>query len=105
MDFARERKSAKRIESQLLSKLAVVGQSKLAQFIGMNEAAVTRMKHAAGNQKHSFFELMSLVMAMLEVEAPESDIARSLLRIERMLTKKKSLSAGTDNDSQISIEF
>lgn len=105
MDFARERKSAKRIESQLLNKLAVVGQSKLAQFIGMNEAAVTRMKHAAGNQKHSFFQMMSMVMAMLEVEAPESDIAQSLLRIERMLTKKKSLSAGTDNDSQITMNF
>lgn len=103
MDFARERKSAKRIESQLLNKLAVVGQSKLAQFIGMNEAAVTRMKHAAGNQKHSFFQMMSMVMAMLEVEAPESDIAQSLLRIERMLTKKKS--PARTEDSQITMNF
>lgn len=104
MDFARERKSAKRIESQLLNKLAVVGQSKLAQFIGMNEAAVTRMKHAAGNQKHSFFQMMSMVMAMLEVEAPESDIAQSLLRIERMLTKKKCPVAPEHSD-QITMQF
>ncbi|ELV2782361.1 hypothetical protein QNZ42_002051 [Enterobacter cloacae] len=104
MDYARERKIAKRIESQLLNKLAMVGQTKLANFIGMNEAAITRMKFAAGRQKHSFFELMSMVMAMLEVEAPESDIAKRLLRIEQLLTKKKS-PAATEDSGQISMSF
>jgi len=105
MEFARERKSAKRIESQLLGKLAVVGQTKLAKFIGMDEAAVTRMKHAIGKQKHSFFELMSMTLAMLEVEAPESDIAKTLLRIEQMLTKKKSPALTEDSQNQITMNF
>ena len=104
MEFARERKKAKHIETQLLSRLSVIGQGRLAKFIGMDEAAVTRMKHATGRQKHSFFELMSMAMALLEVELPDSDIGQRLLRIEQLLTKKKSPVAAEDS-SQITIEF
>lgn len=104
MDYARERKIAKRIESQLLNKLAMVGQTKLASFIGMNEAAISRMKFAAGRQKHSFFEMMSMVMAMLEVEAPESDIAKRLLRIEQLLTSKKR-PVVSGRSEQLTIDF
>jgi len=103
MDIATKRKEAMKIESRLLGKLAVVGQHNLAKFLNMDEAAVTRMKHATGKQKHSFFQLMSMVMAILEVEAPESDVTQALLRIEKLLTKRKAPAATEAN--QISMEF
>ncbi|MFZ4835921.1 CII family transcriptional regulator [Rouxiella sp. Mn2063] len=104
METASYRKKATKIESQLLGKLAMFGQGKFASFLGMNEAQVSRMKVAHGNQKYSFFGLMGMALAMLEVEAPESDIAKTLLRIEQMLTKKKS-PALTEDSKQITIEF
>lgn len=105
MEFAKERKKAKQIESQLLKRLAVNGQCRFARLIGMNDAAVTRLKFATGRQKHSFFEMMSLALAYLDVHYPESKLEERLERIERMLTKKKSPAAQTAEDSQITIDF
>lgn len=89
MEIATYRKKAREIESQLLNKLAERGQGSLAKVLDMNEAAVSRMKRPSGKQKYSFFQMMSMAMAYLEVVSPESDVAKSLLRIERLLTKEK----------------
>jgi hypothetical protein len=88
MEIATYRKKAREIESQLLNKLAERGQGSLAKVLDMNEAAVSRMKRPSGKQKYSFFQMMSMAMAYLEVVSPESDVAKSLLRIERLLTKE-----------------
>jgi len=104
MESANKRKKAKRIESQLLSRLAVNGQGKFARFIGMDDAAVTRMKYAIGNQKHSFFELMSLALVFMEIHFPESQLEERLERLERLFGRKKS-PAATEDSSQIKIDF
>jgi len=104
MESANKRKKAKRIESQLLNRLAVNGQGKFARFIGMDDAAVTRMKYAIGNQKHSFFELMSLALVFMEIHFPETQLEERLERLERLFGRKKS-PAATEDSSQITIDF
>lgn len=88
MEIATYRKKAREIESQLLNKLAERGQGMLAKVLDLDDAAVTRMKRPSGKQRHSFFQMMSLAMAYLDVVAPDSEIAERLLRIERLLTKE-----------------
>lgn len=89
MEIASYRKKAREIESQLLNKLAERGQGALAKVLELDDAAVSRMKRPSGKQRHSFFKLMSLAMAYLDVVSPESEVAKSLLRIEQLLTKEK----------------
>jgi len=88
MEIASYRKKAREIESQLLNKLAERGQGALAKVLELDDAAVSRMKRPSGKQRHSFFQMMSLAMAYLDVVSPESEVAKSLLRIEKLLTKE-----------------
>ena len=74
MDFAKERKKAMQIETYILSKLAVVGQTRVAKFLGMNPAAVTRTKSPQGNEKRSFVQMMAMMMAILECEVDHSEV-------------------------------
>ena len=104
MEIATYRNLARKIETQLLNRLAEKGQGPLAKVLEMDDAAVSRMKQPVGKQKHSFFQLMSLALAYLDVSAPDSDIARRLLRIEQLLTNKKA-PAATEADSQITMSF
>jgi len=94
MEIASYRKKAREIESQLLNKLAERGQGTLAKVLDMDEATISRMKRRSGMQKHSFFQMMSLAMAYLDVVSPESEVAQRLLRIEQLLTKEKAPSCG-----------
>ena len=89
MEIASYRKKAREIESQLLNKLAERGQGALAKVLELDDAAVSRMKRPSGKQRHSFFQMMSLAMAYLDVVSPESEVTKSLLRIEQLLTKEK----------------
>lgn len=88
MEIASYRKKAREIESQLLNKLAERGQGTLAKVLDLDDAAVSRMKRPSGKQRHSFFQMMSLALAYLDVVSPESEMAQRLLRIERLLTKE-----------------
>lgn len=94
MEITSYRKKAREIESQLLNKLAELGQGPLAKVMGLDEAAVSRMKRPSGKQRHSFFQMMSLALAYLDVVSPESEVAKRLLRIEELLTKEKPQSSG-----------
>ncbi|MEM6162068.1 CII family transcriptional regulator [Erwinia sp. P6884] len=99
MEIASYRKKAREIESQLLNKLAERGQGSLAKVLDLDEAAVSRMKRPSGKQRHSFFQMMSLAMAYLDVVSPESEVAKSLLRIEQLLTKEKAPSCSNSFDA------
>lgn len=89
MELATYRKKAREIESQLLNKLAERGQGTLAKVLDLDDAAVSRMKRPSGKQRHSFFQMMSLALAYLDVVSPESEMAQRLMRIEQLLTKEK----------------
>ncbi|MGX8939489.1 CII family transcriptional regulator [Symbiopectobacterium sp. Eva_TO] len=66
MNHTTQSKKARQIESQLLSKLALFGQRKFADFLNLDESQISRMKVAKGKEKHFFFGLMSLALAILE---------------------------------------
>lgn len=104
MEAAKYRKKAMRIEAQLLGKLAILGQSRFAKLIGLNDAQVSRMKVAQGNEKFSFFQSMSMAIAILEYGVDDTEIVELARRFAAVLTKKKSPVAAEDN-SQITINF
>ncbi|MFT4271844.1 MAG: CII family transcriptional regulator [Pantoea sp.] len=105
MEAAKYRKKALRIESQLLGKLAMIGQARFARLIGLNDAQVSRMKVAQGNEKFSFFQCMSMAIAILEYGVDDTEIVELARRFAAVLTKKKSEPARTDSDSQIDMSF
>uniref|UniRef100_A0A6V7KGV4 Uncharacterized protein n=1 Tax=Bracon brevicornis TaxID=1563983 RepID=A0A6V7KGV4_9HYME len=89
MDITSTRKKARQIESQLLSKLAVFGQRKFADFLNLDESQISRMKVAKGKEKHSFFGLMSLALAILEWGVNDDEMAELAKRLAGYLTKEK----------------
>ena len=111
MEFAKERKKALQIESYLLSKISVRGQTKLAKMLGLNEAAVSRLKAATGKQKYSTMKLMSLILAYAGMETPEFDLVGTMSRLEKKLERmeellaKKKATAGTVTSEQLLINF
>lgn len=111
MEFAKERKKALQIESYLLSKISVRGQTKLAKMLGLNEAAVSRLKAATGNQKYSTMKLMSLILAYAGMETPDFDLVGTMSRLERKLERmeellaKKKATARTVASEQLLINF
>lgn len=96
MDIASTRKKASRIESQLLGKLAALGQSKFAHLMGVHESTVSRMKEG-------FFHQASMALAILEYGIDDTEIVELARRFAEVLTKKKP-PAVTDG-SQITLEF
>ncbi|WP_241591417.1 CII family transcriptional regulator [Rosenbergiella epipactidis] len=111
MEFAKERKKALQIESYLLSKISVRGQTKLAKMLGLNEAAVSRLKAATGKQKYSTMKLMSLILAYAGMETPEFDLVGTMSRLEKKLERmeellaKKKATALTVTSEQLLINF
>ncbi|WP_241624238.1 CII family transcriptional regulator [Rosenbergiella epipactidis] len=111
MEFAKERKKALQIESYLLSKISVRGQTKLAKMLGLNDAAVSRLKAATGKQKYSTMKLMSLILAYAGMETPEFDLVGTMSRLEKKLERmeellaKKKATALTVTSEQLLINF
>lgn len=96
MDIAKYRKKANRIESQLLGKLAVMGQSNFAKLMGLTDTKVSRMKEG-------FFHQAAMALAILEYGVDDTEIVELARRFAEVLTKKKP-TAVTDG-SQITINF
>jgi hypothetical protein len=98
MESAKYRKKASRIESQLLGKLAVMGQCRFAKLMGVHDSKVSRMKE-------TFFQQMSMAIAILEYGIDDTEIVELARRFAAVLTKQKSPTGQTVEDSQITIEF
>lgn len=89
MDESMYRKKALQIESTLLNKIAMFGQSKLSKIIGIDEAQICRMKVAKGREKNSFFKTMSMMLAVLEYGIEDDEMAELTRRLANFLTKEK----------------
>lgn len=103
MEQSMYRKKATQIESALLNKIAMFGQSKLSKCIGIDESQICRMKVAKGNEKSSFIKTMSMILAVLEWGIVDDEMARLASQVAAILTNKK-CPAATEH-SQISMEF
>lgn len=96
MESAKYRKKASRIESQLLGKLAVMGQGRFAKLMGLTDTKVSRMKEG-------FFQQAAMAIAILEYGVDDTEIVELARRFAAVLTNKKSPAA--TEDSQITINF
>ena len=98
MDTATARNKARAIESKLLNKIAIRGVTNVAEAIGVDKSQVSRWKEA-------LIPRMSMLLAVLEWGVEDEEMAILARQVAQILTKKKSVPAGTDTDSQIAIEF
>lgn len=97
MQLTSTRKKANAITSNILNRIAVRGQRKVADALGINESQISRWKD-------SFIPKMAMLLAVLEWGVVDDDIARLAKEVAAVLTKKKS-PAATEDSEQITMQF
>lgn len=98
MEISTARNKARNIESQLLNKIAARGVTEVAAAVGVDKSQVSRWKE-------SFIPRMSMLLAVLEWGIVDDDLARLAKQVALILKMKKSPTAATDEDSQITMHF
>lgn len=93
----RNKQEARRIESWLLNRIAIIGGSNVAKELGVDKSQVTRWKE-------SWLPKMAMLLAVLEWGVVDDDMARLAREVAAVLTKKKSPAATEDSD-QITMQF
>lgn len=93
----RNKQEARRIESWLLNRVAMMGNSNVAKELGVDKSQLTRWKE-------SWFPKLSMLLAVLEWGVVDDDMARLAREVAAVLTKKKS-PAATEDSNQITIDF
>ena len=97
MQLTSTRKKANAITSNILNRIAVRGQRKVADALGINESQISRWKD-------SFIPKMGMLLAVLEWGVVDDDMARLARQVASILTNKKR-PAATERSEQIQMEF
>ncbi|EFU6026657.1 transcriptional regulator [Escherichia coli] len=97
MELTSTRKKANAITSNILNRIAVRGQRKVADALGINESQISRWKD-------SFIPKMGMLLAVLEWGVVDDDMARLARQVASILTNKKR-PAATERSEQIQMEF
>ena len=97
MQLTSTRKKANAITSNILNRIAVRGQRKVADALGINESQISRWKD-------SFIPKMGMLLAVLEWGVVDDDMARLARQVASILTNKKR-PAATERSDQIQMEF
>lgn len=82
MQLTSTRKKANVITSNILNRIAVRGQRKVADALGVNESQISRWKD-------SFIPKMGMLLAVLEWGVEDEELAELAKQVARMLTKEK----------------
>ncbi len=82
MELTSTRKKANAITSNILNRIAVRGQRKVADALGINESQISRWKD-------SFIPKMGMLLAVLEWGVEDEELAELAKKVARMLTKEK----------------
>ncbi len=82
MELTSTRKKANAITSNILNRIAVRGQRKVADALGVNESQISRWKD-------SFIPKMGMLLAVLEWGVEDEELAELAKQVARMLTKEK----------------
>lgn len=93
----RNKDNARRIESWLLNRIAMIGGNKVAEAIGVDNSQITRWKD-------SWLPKMAMLLAVLEWGVVDDDMARLAREVATILTKKKPPVAA-DGSEQITMKF
>ena len=94
---ARNKQEARRIESWLLNRIAIIGGSNVAKELGVDKSQVTRWKE-------SWLPKMAMLLAVLEWGVVDDDMARLAREVAAVLTKKNR-PAATERSEQIRMDF
>ena len=81
METASTRKTAMKIHSSLLNKIAVMGQRKFADAMGVHESQVSRWKSG-------LLETMSMALAVLNYGIADEEMAELAKRLAGYLSPK-----------------
>ncbi|MFP1879753.1 CII family transcriptional regulator [Lonsdalea quercina] len=92
MESATPSKTARRIESALLNKLALMGQKAFAAAMGVPEYQVSRWKNG-------FFSQVSLMLAVLNYGVADDEMAELAKRLAGYLEKEKAPSCCNSFDA------
>ncbi|WP_304168274.1 CII family transcriptional regulator [Lonsdalea britannica] len=92
MESATQSKNARRIESALLNKLALMGQKAFAAAMGVPEYQVSRWKNG-------FFSQVSLMLSVLNYGIDDDEMAELAKRLVGYLENEKTLSCGNSFDA------
>lgn len=88
MQLTSTRKKANAITSNILNRIAVRGQRKVADALGINESQISRWKD-------SFIPKMAMLLAVLEWGVEDEELAELAKKVAMMLTKKSLKTAAT----------
>ena len=94
---ARNKVSARKIESWLLNQIAMRGATNIAKAMGMDKSGITRWKE-------TMLPKVAMLLAVLEWGVVDDDMARLAQEVAALLTKKKR-PAVTERSDQITIDF
>lgn len=97
MDTTNHSKKVREVESEMRTRLVTMGQTNFAKLAGWADSKVSRMN----------IHDMAVTFVLLE-KVWETSLIKEVARqaVEAVMPqKKKSVPAGTDTDSQMTIEF
>lgn len=87
MELTSTRKKANAITSNILNRIAVRGQRKVADALGINESQISRWKD-------SFIPKMAMLLAVLEWGVEDEELAELAKKVAMVLTKEKPQDCG-----------
>lgn len=96
MERASTRKKQREINSSLLSKIALMGQSKFADLMGVHESQISRWKE-------TLIPKVSLMLAVLEWGVNDDELAHLAKQVALLLIKKSPVCK--TEDSQVTMDF
>lgn len=82
MELTSTRKKANAITSSILNRIAIRGQRKVADALGINESQISRWKG-------DFIPKMGMLLAVLEWGVEDEELAELAKKVAHLLTKKK----------------
>lgn len=98
----RNKASARKIESWILNRIAILGTTQVAEHLGVNKSSVTQWK------KH-YIPRMAALLEFIGYAITDDDISRVVIGLadlmEERLGGKKKRPAVTERSDQITIDF
>lgn len=82
MEATSTRKKANAITSNIFNRIAMRGQRRIADQLGVDESQITRWKN-------SMIPKMSMLLAVLEWGVEDDELADLAKQVARLLTKEK----------------
>ncbi|ECI5744582.1 hypothetical protein D5P88_00540 [Salmonella enterica subsp. enterica] len=82
MELTSTRKKANAITSSILNRIAIRGQRKVADSLGINESQISRWKG-------DFIPKIGMLLAVLEWGVEDEELAELAKKVAHLLTKEK----------------